>query len=49
MDSSRFLHKCLQLVGNYLDPILEVLVYQDCLAVSNISQAGQFYVTQLQV
>ena len=37
-----------QLVANYLDPIIEALAYQDCLAVSNISSAGQFYVTQLQ-
>ena len=37
-----------QLVANYLDPVIEALAYQDCLAVSNISSAGQFYVTQLQ-
>ncbi len=38
----------MQLLANFFNPLVETLVFQDCLAVTNISQTGQFTATQLQ-
>ncbi len=37
-----------QVVQTYVNPAVETLAYQDCLAVADVTQTGGFFVPQLQ-